>query len=79
MSYKFTTLLIYFLEKRNKKLKERLNKDNKLSIKCDYCNHVEYYKNENELFQGEMFGLKDWTTSCHDCLVKIPAKLVEFD
>ena len=79
MSYKFTNLLMYFLEKRNKKLKERLNKNNKLSIKCDYCNHVEYYEFEEEFFQGEMFGLKDDSTSCPDCLEKLPTKLVAFD
>ena len=63
-------------------MKRKVNKmdnNNKLSIKCDYCNHVEYYENEKEFFQGEMFGLKDWSTSCPDCLGKIPAKLVAFD
>ena len=56
-----------------------MGNNNKLSIKCDYCNHVEYYENENEFFQGEMFGLIDWSTSCPDCLGKIPATLVAFD
>ena len=44
----------------------------KLQMKCDYCDHIEYYEGEEELFQGEMFGLKDDSTSCHDCLEKQP-------
>ena len=46
--------------------------NNKLTIKCDYCNHIEYYESENEFYQGEMFGLKDDSTSCPDCLEKQP-------
>ena len=39
---------------------------------CDYCDHIEYYEDENSFFQGEMFGLKDDSVSCPDCLEKQP-------
>ena len=51
----------------------------KLQMKCDYCDHIEYYEGEEEFFQGEMFGLKDWSTSCPDCLEKLPTDLVIYD
>ena len=43
----------------------------KEQMKCDYCDHIEYYEDENSFFQGEMFGLNDDTVSCPDCLEKI--------
>ena len=40
----------------------------KISIKCDYCNHTEFYKDETQLFQGEMYGLPDDSVMCNKCL-----------
>ncbi len=56
-------------------LKERLRN---YSMKCDYCDHIEYYEDENSFFQGEMFGLNDDTVSCPNCLEKQPnSKITE--
>ena len=48
----------------------------KEKMECDYCNHVEYYEDENSFFQGEMFGLNDDTVSCPDCLEKQPTSKI---
>ena len=37
-------------------------------MKCDYCNHTEFYKDETQLFQGEMYGLPDDSVMCNKCL-----------
>ena len=39
-----------------------------ITMKCDYCNHVEYYEDENSFFQGEMWGLPDESVMCNACL-----------
>jgi hypothetical protein len=44
----------------------------KEQMQCDYCDHIEYYEDENSFFQGEMFGLNDDTVSCPDCLENQP-------
>lgn len=41
-------------------------------MECDYCDHIEYYEDEYSFFQGEMFGLKDDSVSCPNCLEKLP-------
>ena len=50
--------------------------DNKIQMYCDYCDHIEYYEDENSFFQGEMFGLNDDTVSCPDCLEKQPTSKI---
>jgi len=47
----------------------------KEKMECDYCDHIEYYEDENSFFQGEMFGLEDHTVSCPNCLNKLAEKI----
>jgi len=39
-----------------------------VSMDCDYCNHTEHYKYQEEMFQGEMWGLNDYSVMCNSCL-----------
>tara|TARA_R100001015_G_C4464995_1_gene50592 strand:+ start:203 stop:367 length:165 start_codon:yes stop_codon:yes gene_type:complete len=51
----------------------------KEQMQCDYCDHIEYYEDENSFFQGEMFGLNDDTVSCPDCLEKQPTSKLTWE
>lgn len=42
--------------------------DSEINLTCCKCKNVEHYESDEELFQGEMWGLEDGTIICNKCL-----------
>jgi len=50
------------------------NKKTDIHMTCDKCGHIEYYEDETDMFQGEMFGLEDKTIVCKKCVNNLHIK-----